>query len=71
MAAFAGERGLLLTGGSDYHGDTMDYGTAQATMLVPDAVAAALLEAMADLAARHGESAAAATLPDLASNTPT
>jgi predicted metal-dependent phosphoesterase TrpH len=47
MAAFATERGLLATGGSDYHGDTMDYETAQATLLVPDSVGDALLAALA------------------------
>jgi predicted metal-dependent phosphoesterase TrpH len=47
MAAFARERGLLATGGSDYHGDTMDYAEAQATTFVPRAVGEALLDALA------------------------
>lgn len=47
MAAFAAERGLLATGGSDYHGDTMPYAPAQVALLVPDAVADRLLEALA------------------------
>jgi predicted metal-dependent phosphoesterase TrpH len=47
MATFAAERGLLATGGSDYHGDHMDYVTAQDALLVPAAVADRLLEALA------------------------
>lgn len=47
MAAFAQERGLLATGGSDYHGDTMDYTQAQAGTWVPDEAADRLLEAIA------------------------
>lgn len=47
MAAFAAERGLLATGGSDYHGDLMDYATAQEALLVPEVVADRLLEALA------------------------
>jgi predicted metal-dependent phosphoesterase TrpH len=47
MKAFAEERGLLATGGSDYHGDTMTYAEAQATTRVPDAVGDALLDAIA------------------------
>jgi predicted metal-dependent phosphoesterase TrpH len=47
MAAFAAERGLLATGGSDYHGDHMDYAPAQEALLVPDPVADRLLEALA------------------------
>ena len=47
MAAFAQATGLLATGGSDYHGDLMDYATAQEALLVPDAVADRLLEALA------------------------
>jgi len=47
MAAFARDRGLLATGGSDYHGDTMDYAEAQATTHVPPKVGEALLEAIA------------------------
>jgi predicted metal-dependent phosphoesterase TrpH len=47
LAAFAAERGLLATGGSDYHGDLMDYATAQESLLVPGVVADRLLEALA------------------------
>jgi 3',5'-nucleoside bisphosphate phosphatase len=47
MRAFASARGLVATGGSDYHGDTMSYAEAQATTSVPDAVGEALLEALA------------------------
>jgi predicted metal-dependent phosphoesterase TrpH len=47
MRAFATARGLVATGGSDYHGDTMSYAAAQATTSVPDAVGEALLEAIA------------------------
>jgi predicted metal-dependent phosphoesterase TrpH len=53
LAAFARERGLLATGGSDYHGHPMDdgrpvtYAAAQALTQVPDAVAESLLEALA------------------------
>jgi len=47
MAAFAKERGLLATGGSDYHGDTMDYAESQAETWVPDEAAERLLEAIA------------------------
>jgi predicted metal-dependent phosphoesterase TrpH len=47
MAAFAQERGLLATGGSDYHGDTMDYAESQAETWVPDEAAERLLEAIA------------------------
>ena len=51
--AFAAERGLLATGGSDYHGDTMDYAEAQATTWVPDAVGEPrLLEALGPVSAR-------------------
>jgi predicted metal-dependent phosphoesterase TrpH len=47
MSAFASARGLVATGGSDYHGDTMSYAEAQATTSVPDAIGEALLEAIA------------------------
>ncbi len=47
MRAFASARGLVATGGSDYHGDTMSYAEAQATTSVPEAVGEALLEAIA------------------------
>jgi predicted metal-dependent phosphoesterase TrpH len=52
MAAFAAERRLLPSGGSDYHGDTMDYAEAQATTFVPDEVGERLLAALAARAAR-------------------
>jgi hypothetical protein len=38
LAAFARERGLVATGGTDYHGDTMSYAEAIAGLSVPDAV---------------------------------
>jgi 3',5'-nucleoside bisphosphate phosphatase len=47
MAAFAAGRGLLATGGSDYHGDGVDYAGAIASLHIPDAVADALLAALA------------------------
>lgn len=47
MAAVADERDLLHTGGSDYHGDTGDYATAQASVHVPEAVGVQLLAAIA------------------------
>jgi predicted metal-dependent phosphoesterase TrpH len=50
MAAFAQERGLLPSGGSDYHGDTMGYAEAQATTFVPNEVGERLLEAFAERA---------------------
>jgi hypothetical protein len=46
MAGVADERRLLATGGSDYHGDSGDYATAQAPIWVPPAVAERLLEAL-------------------------
>lgn len=46
-AYFAAERGLLATGGSDYHGDGMSYAEAQATTWVPDGDADSLLAALA------------------------
>lgn len=46
MRAFAETLGLLSTGGSDYHGDTMTYTEAQATTRVPDSVGDALLAAI-------------------------
>lgn len=47
LAAFAEARGLLATGGSDYHGDDMDYATAQGRIWVPDAIGERLLDALA------------------------
>ncbi len=46
MGDFADERGLLRTGGSDYHGDTDTYAEAQSAVLVPDWVGQRLLEAL-------------------------
>ena len=46
MAAFAEALGLLPTGGSDYHGDDMDYATALAGTFVPDAIGERLLAAL-------------------------
>lgn len=46
MAGVADERSLLATGGSDYHGDSGDYATAQAPIWVPPAIAERLLEAL-------------------------
>jgi predicted metal-dependent phosphoesterase TrpH len=47
VGAFADERDLLRTGGSDYHGDTADYAAAQASVYVPEEVGARLLAAIA------------------------
>ena len=46
MAALAAERGLLATGGSDYHGDTWTYDQAQHACDVPEAAGDALLAAL-------------------------
>jgi 3',5'-nucleoside bisphosphate phosphatase len=46
MGTFADDRGLLRTGGSDYHGDTGSYAEAQATVYVPDAVGDRLLRTL-------------------------
>jgi len=46
MAAIASARGLVATGGSDYHGDTMSYAEAQQTTFVPLAAGEALLVAL-------------------------
>jgi predicted metal-dependent phosphoesterase TrpH len=48
MGAFADERGLVRTGGSDYHGDTGSYAEAQASVHVPPEVGRRLLEALSD-----------------------
>jgi predicted metal-dependent phosphoesterase TrpH len=45
MAALAAARGLLATGGSDFHGDGVDYATATATLQVPEEVGDRLLHA--------------------------
>jgi predicted metal-dependent phosphoesterase TrpH len=47
MAGIAAAHGLLATGGSDYHGDGLDYATAQSTVHVPPGVGHALLAALA------------------------
>ena len=52
MAVFASERGLVATGGSDYHGDGMSYAEAQATTWVPDEIGEGLLEVLAVQAGR-------------------
>lgn len=54
MTAFAEDRGLLATGGSDYHGDAMPYAESQAATSVPGEVAERLLEAIADARAGQG-----------------
>jgi predicted metal-dependent phosphoesterase TrpH len=46
MSAFAEARGLLATGGSDYHGDRGDYAAAQAGLHVPPSVGERLLDAL-------------------------
>jgi predicted metal-dependent phosphoesterase TrpH len=46
MADLARARGLLATGGSDYHGDDGDYATAQAQLHVPVEVGRSLLAAL-------------------------
>jgi predicted metal-dependent phosphoesterase TrpH len=43
MGVFADDRGLLRTGGSDYHGDGLSYADAQAAVYVPERVADELL----------------------------
>lgn len=50
MEILAREHGLLATGGSDYHGDTMTYAEAQATTFVPRMAADELLARLAGLA---------------------
>jgi 3',5'-nucleoside bisphosphate phosphatase len=55
MAAFAAERRLLPTGGSDYHGDLMGYADTQKLTYVPDEVGERLLEAID--ASRRGRAA--------------
>ena len=47
MARAADALALVPTGGSDYHGDTMDYAETQATTFVPSTVGERLLEALA------------------------
>jgi predicted metal-dependent phosphoesterase TrpH len=43
LLAFATSRSLLVTGGSDYHGDLVTYAQSQAMLSVPDSVGDALL----------------------------
>jgi predicted metal-dependent phosphoesterase TrpH len=46
LVALAGGLGLLVTGGSDYHGDTMSYGEALTGLYVPASVADELLASL-------------------------
>jgi hypothetical protein len=46
LAAFAQRRGLVATGGSDYHGDTMSYAEAVEGLSVPDAIEGPFLAAL-------------------------
>src|SRR4029078_10903929 len=46
LVALAGALEILVTGGSDYHGDTMTYGEALTGLSVPESVADALLAAL-------------------------
>ena len=48
MARLATRMGLLATGGSDFHGQDLDYRSAQRQTHVPEAVGTALLAALAD-----------------------
>ena len=48
MEELAGELGLLLTGGSDYHGDTSSYAEAMLTTFVPRPAGERLLAAVAE-----------------------
>ena len=52
MVAFAAERRVVATGGSDYHGDGMSYAEAQATTYVPRDMADRLLDAIASAGVR-------------------
>ena len=51
MEELCGERGLLATGGSDYHGDTGTYAEAMRTTYVPRAMADRLMAAIDETAA--------------------
>jgi len=51
MEELCGERGLLATGGSDYHGDTGTYAEAMRTTYVPRAMADRLMAAIEETAA--------------------
>ncbi len=46
LAAFAAARGLVVTGGTDYHGDVSTYAESHAGLRVPPEVAPALREAL-------------------------
>ena len=48
VGAVARELGLIATGGSDYHGDTLSYAEAHAALHVPDVVGDALRDAIRD-----------------------
>lgn len=52
MAELSTALGVLATGGSDYHGDGMSYGEAQATTYVPAEVAERLMEQIAKVGTR-------------------
>ena len=51
MEELAGDRGLLVTGGSDYHGDTGSYAESMQTTFVPRPATDRLLAAIAEVAA--------------------
>ena len=53
MARFAEARGLLPTGGSDYHGDSEPYAAAHAALWVPPSVEGPLRAAVAESAANR------------------
>jgi len=52
MSAFADRLGLVATGGSDYHGDTLTYAEAEQLTCVPDAVGVRFLATLAGVPAR-------------------
>jgi len=51
MEELAGEKGLIATGGSDYHGDTGTYADAMRTTYVPRAMTDRLLAELAEVTA--------------------
>jgi 3',5'-nucleoside bisphosphate phosphatase len=51
MEELAGDRGLLVTGGSDYHGDTGSYAESMRTTFVPRTATDRLLAAIAEVTA--------------------
>lgn len=61
MEKLARRHGLLATGGSDYHGDTMSYAEAQATTFVPRAAADELLARLATAASATPSATSAAS----------